>query len=262
VVPEGALGDGARLQALHWNPSLVASEKQENKLLLSPLVLFRLTHCMLLRPVRLFRPLLAARSMSATPPVPAKSSRQSTKSSRTPPESVLVLPQHAELQALTDGEQVELVDTHTHVLSTFHACSFPLFSPSSFVRSPIFPPIDVEKYPRGQHQNVKDFVKATLPNMTSVVDVWCEAPMRENWKETVETLSELKEEDPSSLNYHFVVGASPDYLYRSSTMLTKLFFPFASLPLRLSSERGERLQRRPRVPVRRRPSPPALRGVG
>jgi hypothetical protein len=46
--------------------------------------------------------------------------------------------------------------------------------------------------------------------MTSVVDVWCEAPMRENWKETVETLSELKKEDPSSLNYHFVVGASPD----------------------------------------------------
>ncbi|GAA5948268.1 hypothetical protein JCM10213_002214 [Rhodosporidiobolus nylandii] len=120
---------------------------------------------------------------------PAKSSRQSKSSKSTPPESVLVLPQHAELKALAEGDQVELVDTHTHVLSTFKAYK--------------------EKYPDGQHQNIKDFVKATLPNMHAIVDVWCEAPMDPDWKDVVDSLVELQKEDPRGLKYHFVVGAHP-----------------------------------------------------
>jgi hypothetical protein len=82
--------------------------------------------------------------------------------------------------------------------------------------------VDLEKYPDGQHRDVKSFVKATLPSMHSVVDVWCEAPMRENWKETVDALSELKKEDPSSLNYHFVVGTIPFSLSRAMSCIDRL----------------------------------------
>ncbi|GAA6002174.1 hypothetical protein JCM10207_003109 [Rhodosporidiobolus poonsookiae] len=140
--------------------------------------------------------------MSSTP-TPAKSSRQSTKSSRTPNESVLLLPQHAELKGLSEGEQVELVDTHTHVLSTFLAYK--------------------EKYPEGQHQSVKDFVKATLPNMDAVVDVWCEAPMKADWSDVVESLVQLKEEDASAPAYHFVVGAHPHEAKDYTDELEKTF---------------------------------------
>ncbi|GAA5821318.1 hypothetical protein JCM11251_004569 [Rhodosporidiobolus azoricus] len=136
--------------------------------------------------------------MSSTP----KSSRQSNKS-RTPPESVLVLPSHAELKALPDGEQIELVDTHTHVLSTFLAYK--------------------EKYPEGQHQTIQEFVKATLPTMDAVVDVWCEAPMTSSWREVVDLLSELKKEDPTALNYHFVVGCHPHEAKNYNDELEKSF---------------------------------------
>ncbi|GAA5884680.1 hypothetical protein JCM6882_005347 [Rhodosporidiobolus microsporus] len=123
--------------------------------------------------------------MSSTP----KSSRQSNKSSRTPHESVLVLPPHAELKGLPEGEQVELVDTHTHVLSTFLAYK--------------------DKYPEGEHQTIQSFVSATLPTMSAVVDVWCEAPMTASWREVVDSLSDLKKENPKALDYHFVVGCHP-----------------------------------------------------
>ncbi|GAA5855491.1 hypothetical protein JCM8547_007858 [Rhodosporidiobolus lusitaniae] len=143
---------------------------------------------------------------------PAKSSRQSTRSGRTPPEATLVLPRHAELRGLAEGEQVELVDTHTHVLSTFHAYQ--------------------EKYPEGQHvESIQSFVKATLPHMHSVVDVWCEAPMRVNWKEVVGQLSELKKEDPNGLNYYFVVGAHPNAATGYSDELEASYLEAYSHPL-------------------------------
>lgn len=43
--------------------------------------------------------------------------------------------------------------------------------------------------------------------VTAVVDVWCEAPMKSEWLETVDSLAELKEE---GFNYSFVVGESMD----------------------------------------------------
>lgn len=76
--------------------------------------------CMLLRcPGSARTPLarLFSRPMSSTP-VSASSSRSGK--SRTPHEGVLVLPVHDDLKELDDRDL--LVDTHTHVLSTFLAC--------------------------------------------------------------------------------------------------------------------------------------------
>jgi hypothetical protein len=83
-----------------------------------------------------------------------------------------------------------LIDTHTHVLSTWEAYQ--------------------AKYPNGAHTSVKDFVKALLMpdetnKITAVVDVWCEAPLKSEWLETVDSLGELKED---GFNYSFVVGES------------------------------------------------------
>ncbi|GAA6038934.1 hypothetical protein JCM8097_000581 [Rhodosporidiobolus ruineniae] len=140
---------------------------------------------------------------------PAKSSR-SSNSKKTPPETVLLLPQHPELKALAEGNEVELVDTHTHVLSTFLTYK--------------------EKYPEGQHTTVQDFVKATLPNMSAVVDVWCEAPMVGNWQEIVGSLSDLKQADPSALDYYFVVGAHPNEAKGYSDELEQRFLEAYSHP--------------------------------
>ncbi|GAA5967381.1 hypothetical protein JCM11641_000528 [Rhodosporidiobolus odoratus] len=140
----------------------------------------------------------------------ATSSRQSSKSSRTPDESVLLLPQHAELRELAQDSQVELVDTHTHVLSTFLAYR--------------------ERYPDGKYDNIKDFVQATLPHMHSVVDVWCEAPMTAQWREVVDSLRELRSQDPKGLGYHFVVGAHPHEAKHYTDELEKLFLSAHSHP--------------------------------
>lgn len=56
---------------------------------------------------------------------------------------------------------------------------------------------------------MKDFVRGLLlaegsQKLTALVDVWCEAPMIASWRETVDSLAELKEE---GLSYHFAVGA-------------------------------------------------------
>lgn len=90
------------------------------------------------------------------------------------------------------ANQVEVVDTHTHILSTFEAY--------------------LAKYPEGSHASVKAFVKALLMSddtnrIHSVVDVWCEAPLKQKWLEVVASLGELKEE---GLRYSFVVGESAE----------------------------------------------------
>ncbi|GAA5823245.1 hypothetical protein JCM3770_000095 [Rhodotorula araucariae] len=121
--------------------------------------------------------------MSSTP----TSSRQSTRSNRTPHEDVLVLPIHDDIkERLAD---VELVDTHTHVHSTFRAYK--------------------EKYPDGKHTAIRDFVAATLQadeshKLAACVDVYCEGADMAHWAATVSALS-----DVPGLSYHFVAGAHP-----------------------------------------------------
>ncbi|GAA5886025.1 hypothetical protein JCM5296_007066 [Sporobolomyces johnsonii] len=128
-------------------------------------------------------------------PTPSSGTSRSSKSSKSlPPEQRLVLPLHDHLKDIPEGiqETVELVDTHTHVFSTFRAYR--------------------EKYPDGAHSTVADFVRAHLQaegsnRVQAVVDVWCEAEApseRPEWKETVDTLSAL-----DGLDYRFVIGAHP-----------------------------------------------------
>jgi TatD DNase family protein len=110
-----------------------------------------------------------------------------SKSRSTPAESTLVLPRHADL---AHDPTAELVDTHTHLLSTF----------STYV----------QKYPDGNHATISDFVKAILLSEQSnsvrkIVDVWCEAPLvaSPSWRDVLDELSAMDDFD-----YRFVIGVS------------------------------------------------------
>lgn len=150
------------------------------------------------------------RFMTSTP---TSTSSRSSKS-RTPHEGVLVLPAHAELQELSEKERTSLLcDTHTHVLSTWHSCP----SPFSFLvyrsRTDSLLP-DKEKYPEGQYESIRSFVQATLQadegnRIAKVVDVWCESPPVANWRDIVDDLAKLEQQD-GGFSYHFVIGCHPD----------------------------------------------------
>ena len=103
------------------------------------------------------------------------------KKSSTPGEEYLLLP--------SPPSNFSIVDTHTHVASTFE-----------FYRT---------RYKQGKHQTVYDFVRAIYEgrNVESIVDVWCEAPVNKLWKEFAD--SSLNPEDGQrlwGLEYWFVLG--------------------------------------------------------
>ncbi|TNY22808.1 hydrolase [Rhodotorula diobovata] len=123
--------------------------------------------------------------MSSTPA--STSSRQSTRSSRTPHEDKLVLPLHEDIK--DHFQDLELVDTHCHIHSTFQAYK--------------------EKYPEGKHANIRDFVAALLQadgsnKLRTCVDVYCEGSDMEHWASTLAALSDFPD-----LDYRFVAGAHP-----------------------------------------------------
>ncbi|OJT11783.1 hypothetical protein TRAPUB_11673 [Trametes pubescens] len=94
------------------------------------------------------------------------------KKSSVPAEEHLLLPQHP---ARPDAQTTPIVDTHTHLLSTF-----------SFYRS---------KYKEGKHDTVYDFVREMYQGhaVDAIVDVYCEAPVTKQWRELAD--SALSEED-------------------------------------------------------------------
>ncbi|KAM0788287.1 hypothetical protein ACM66B_001433 [Microbotryomycetes sp. NB124-2] len=127
-----------------------------------------------------------------------------SKSKGTPDESCLVLPLHKDLADATSD--VELVDTHTHVLSTYETY--------------------LSRYPDAQHKSsVAEFVKALLlengqtPKLRKLVDVWCEAPLRPEWKDTV---AQLEQVGPEGF-FNFVVGAHPHAAKDFTDELEKTF---------------------------------------
>ncbi|KAI3610521.1 hypothetical protein WG66_006944 [Moniliophthora roreri] len=107
------------------------------------------------------------------------------KKSPSVPETALLLPARSEAQSI--------VDTHTHLASTFEAYR--------------------HKYKDGQYETVFDFVKGMYEGkkVEAIVDVWCEAPVRSLWKEFAD--SALSEEDRKmkwgGLEYWFVMGVHP-----------------------------------------------------
>ncbi|GAA5976530.1 hypothetical protein JCM5350_001720 [Sporobolomyces pararoseus] len=127
-------------------------------------------------------------STPATPPPTSVKNSRTSKSKSLPHEDRLVLPRHVSLK----DTDVEIIDTHTHIYSTFEAYR--------------------EKYPEGKLNSVKEFVQAALRSTESnqlkaVVDVWCEAANpfdRPEWNETVQSLIELE-----GLDYHYVIGCHP-----------------------------------------------------
>jgi TatD DNase family protein len=112
-----------------------------------------------------------------------------------PSEDVLILPNH-------QGHLVaSIIDTHTHILSTFVAYK--------------------QKYKDGQFDSVYEFVRGLYQGkkVAALVDVWCEAPVQRVWKEVAD--SAIAESDRAEkwggLEYWFVMGAFQvvDYLRRA-----------------------------------------------
>ena len=120
-------------------------------------------------------------------PYNAESSRTMGKKKVAINEDILVLPPHP------SHSIVPIVDTHTHLVSTFAAYK--------------------HKWPSGSHATIFDFVRGVYGGSTtkvrSIVDVWCEAPVRRVWREIAD--SALTEEGRQSLwggiDYWFVMGA-------------------------------------------------------
>lgn len=102
-----------------------------------------------------------------------------------PSEDSLILPDHP-------GHTIApIVDTHTHLLSTFSAYK--------------------QKYKEGKYETLYDFVNGLYrgKKVKALVDVWCEAPVQKMWKEIAD--SAITEQDRKDkwhgLEYWFVMGA-------------------------------------------------------
>lgn len=102
------------------------------------------------------------------------------KKSKTPGEEHLLLPEHA-----TKGSSI--VDTHTHLLSTFAQYR--------------------ERYPAGKYETVYDFVRDLYAdlNVEAVVDVWCEAPVVKDYLELADS-AHRGDERWGGIEYWFVMG--------------------------------------------------------
>ena len=137
------------------------------------------------QPFRAYKPLNLNRYLASLTPLEVNSQRppMTKKKSSTPGEEYLLLP--------TPPSTSNIVDTHTHVASTF-----------TYYRT---------RYKQGKYQNVYDFVRTMYEgrNVESIVDVWCEAPVEKQWKELAD--SALNPEDRlrlwGGLEYWFVMGA-------------------------------------------------------
>ncbi|KAF8968551.1 hypothetical protein BDZ97DRAFT_1915998 [Flammula alnicola] len=103
------------------------------------------------------------------------------KKSSTPGEENLLLP--------TPPSTLPIVDTHTHVASTF-----------DFYRG---------RYKEGKHVDVYDFVKTMYEgrNVEAIVDVWCDAPVHKIWKEFADAA--MEKEKWGGMEYWFVMGVHP-----------------------------------------------------
>lgn len=103
--------------------------------------------------------------------------KMAKKKSSTPAEEHLLLP--------TPPSALPIVDTHTHIASTF-----------DYYRG---------RYKEGAHTDVYGFVKAMYEgrNVAAVVDVWCEAPVRRSWREFADAAAEGRW---GGMEYWFVMG--------------------------------------------------------
>lgn len=123
---------------------------------------------------------LIARSLSQAQKPPKTGYRpMAKKKSSTPGEENLLLP--------APPSTLPIVDTHTHVASTYEHYR--------------------GRYKAGKYTDVYEFVRAMYEGrgVGAVVDVWCEAPVRKHWKEFADSASE--KEKWGGMEYFFVMGA-------------------------------------------------------
>ncbi|CAA7265636.1 unnamed protein product [Cyclocybe aegerita] len=120
-------------------------------------------------------------STTPTPPKPLPLPKMGKKKSSTPGEENLLLP--------TPPSLLAIVDTHTHIASTFE-----------FYRG---------RYKQGRYMDVHEFVRAMYEGrrVEAVVDVWCEAPVRAFWREFADAAKE--EGKWGVMEYWFVMGVHP-----------------------------------------------------
>ncbi|KZT05694.1 uncharacterized protein LAESUDRAFT_759938 [Laetiporus sulphureus 93-53] len=112
-----------------------------------------------------------------------------------PKEELLRLPRHPALTAETalDEQIAPIVDTHTHLVSTFHAYR--------------------GKYKDGKYETVHDFVRGLYQdrNVEAIVDVWCDASIQLSWRSIADSAltKESIEMLWGGLEYWFVMGIHP-----------------------------------------------------
>src|SRR5713101_682449 len=88
--------------------------------------------------------------------------RMGKNNKKGPSEDSLILPDHPR------HSTAPIVDTHTHLVSTFAAYK--------------------QKYKEGKYENLYDFVNGLYRGkVTALVDVWCEAPVQKVWKEIADS---------------------------------------------------------------------------
>ena len=103
------------------------------------------------------------------------------KKSTTPSEDILLLP--------TPPTLLPIVDTHTHVATTFE-----------YYRG---------RYKQGRCTNVFDFVTEMYEGrrVEALLDVWCEAPVQKLWKEFADAaLDKSATQKWGSIEYWFALG--------------------------------------------------------
>jgi TatD DNase family protein len=102
---------------------------------------------------------------------------------------------HLPIHPSATKNSTDIVDTHTHLLSTFATYR--------------------QKFPAGKYETVFDFVKGLYRDtgngrhaIRSIVDVWCEAPVRKEWKELADSAvsEELRAHNWLGMEYNFVMG--------------------------------------------------------
>lgn len=108
-------------------------------------------------------------------------------------ESSLILPPHS------SNSSAGIVDTHTHLVSTFSAYQ--------------------SKFKDGKHATIHEFVRGmygvneragSTSKVEAIIDVWCEAPVRRVWREVADSAltEEQRRKDWGEVEYWFVMGAS------------------------------------------------------
>ena len=117
------------------------------------------------------------------------------KKHSTPPEGLLLLP--------TPPTALPVVDTHTHIASTFE-----------FYRA---------RYKNGAYTDVFDFVKGMYGdrNVETLLDVWCEAPVQKLWKEFADAAIHENGKKWGGIQYWFALGTQTSCISKYN-ILTKI----------------------------------------